>query len=297
MIHPLQTRFPAWHRHVRRELVWVYEGEPPSRWISANPARSVAWRILEGEATVRSEDGYLEAHVGQWVCPGDKFDQYFTPGAQIISVHFYCEWAFGRSLLPQNLQLVFEGEKYPNLEAQARRFVTTLPANERTGPTALAGANIDLGSYMKIEGAFCDWLLAWLEAVTSEGVSLTEVPQVRPEILKVGDYIRSLISDGRPFDEIEAAQFAGLSRSSLRTAYQDIVGMTPHEHYLHYKLEAARTSLELRDIPIKTIAYDLGFQSLSQFSNWFRRRMGVSPTEYRADHCPSVNAEGSALRA
>jgi AraC-like DNA-binding protein len=48
------------------------------------------------------------------------------------------------------------------------------------------------------------------------------------------------------------------------------------------RLEDARDRLLNPNLRISEIAYDVGFQSLTQFNRTFKRVFGQSPTEFRA---------------
>ena len=47
------------------------------------------------------------------------------------------------------------------------------------------------------------------------------------------------------------------------------------------ELRTARTLLRQTDMPLKQIAYQLGFSSPSNFSTAFRRSSGLSPAKFR----------------
>jgi AraC-like DNA-binding protein len=47
-------------------------------------------------------------------------------------------------------------------------------------------------------------------------------------------------------------------------------------------LEDARTRLLNPNLRVSEIAYDVGFQSLTQFNRTFKRVFGQSPSEFRA---------------
>jgi len=59
------------------------------------------------------------------------------------------------------------------------------------------------------------------------------------------------------------------------------VGLTPRDYHQQQQLVYARRALADRQVPIKRIAYHLGFKQPSHFSAWFRRAIGRSPRMYR----------------
>lgn len=58
-------------------------------------------------------------------------------------------------------------------------------------------------------------------------------------------------------------------------------GMTLHQYLLKTRLEHAMTLLHTTDRPVNDIALELGFHSLSHFSNYFKKETGTTPVLYR----------------
>lgn len=80
-----------------------------------------------------------------------------------------------------------------------------------------------------------------------------------------------------------------ITSKNFSSRFAFFTGKTPKEYIIHHRIEVAKQLLakkELKDIPISTIAYELGFSSLPAFSRLFKRKTGVSPSHWRrkADH-------------
>jgi len=58
-------------------------------------------------------------------------------------------------------------------------------------------------------------------------------------------------------------------------------GMTLHQYVLQSRLEYAMTLLLTTDRSVNDIALELGFYSLSHFSNYFKKQTGTAPVLYR----------------
>ena len=58
-------------------------------------------------------------------------------------------------------------------------------------------------------------------------------------------------------------------------------GLKFTDYVTRVRLEEARTQLLNPNRRISEIAYDVGFQSLTQFNRMFKRVFGQSPTEFR----------------
>ncbi|NJK83036.1 MAG: AraC family transcriptional regulator [Saprospiraceae bacterium] len=61
-------------------------------------------------------------------------------------------------------------------------------------------------------------------------------------------------------------------------------GKTTQDHIHYHLLEVAKDRLLGSDDSIKEIAYSLGFEHSHYFSSLFKKKMGISPTEYRNLH-------------
>jgi AraC-like DNA-binding protein len=59
------------------------------------------------------------------------------------------------------------------------------------------------------------------------------------------------------------------------------LNVTPYQYILLRKMKKAESMLKETEIPINQIAFDLGFQSHSNFCNAFKKMNGVTPENYR----------------
>ena len=72
----------------------------------------------------------------------------------------------------------------------------------------------------------------------------------------------------------------GISKNSMIRLFQDQLGMTPVEYINKLRIEKAKELLANSQDTIISIALQCGFGSLSTFYNFFRRLVGMSPTQY-----------------
>lgn len=56
---------------------------------------------------------------------------------------------------------------------------------------------------------------------------------------------------------------------------------TPYEYLLDLKIEKAKKMLKAKDYTITEISMMCGFSSHSHFTTLFKKKTGLSPTEYR----------------
>jgi AraC-like DNA-binding protein len=75
-------------------------------------------------------------------------------------------------------------------------------------------------------------------------------------------------------DSMAAA--AALSRSSFALLFKQTVGTTPGEHLARFRVATAQERLA-RGLPLKVVAYDVGYGSPTALSRAFRELTGLSP--------------------
>ncbi|MBX9454670.1 MAG: AraC family transcriptional regulator [Rhizobium sp.] len=87
---------------------------------------------------------------------------------------------------------------------------------------------------------------------------------------------------GRALPVSELARVAGMSRAHFSRLFAASEGMPPAEYVLERRLEsAARLLARGAAQPVKEIAILTGFADPNYFAKAFRRRYGLSPTEFR----------------
>ena len=83
------------------------------------------------------------------------------------------------------------------------------------------------------------------------------------------------------------ADALGVARTYFTTEFTQRTGVSPYAYLTDYRIAKARELLAESDLRVSEIAYSVGFSGVERFSDMFRRRTGLSPTEYRR----RVNAE------
>jgi len=80
---------------------------------------------------------------------------------------------------------------------------------------------------------------------------------------------------------VELANIAHLSIRQLSSLFKDQVGITPHHYLTKVRMQQARHLLENSDLSIQRIADNVGYHSLSTFSDRFSQYFGQSPRHFR----------------
>jgi AraC-like DNA-binding protein len=81
----------------------------------------------------------------------------------------------------------------------------------------------------------------------------------------------------------DLARTAGMSRSKFAKVFAETVGSPPMEFVARTRLAKARELLMGTDLPVATVAVQVGFASRSHFSRAFRNIFGVDPSRMRRD--------------
>jgi AraC-like DNA-binding protein len=79
----------------------------------------------------------------------------------------------------------------------------------------------------------------------------------------------------------DIARQAGISPFHFLRSFSSVLGVTPHQYLLRSRLRRAARYLADDDRPVTDVAYDVGFNDLSNFVRTFHRAAGVSPLKFR----------------
>jgi len=84
-----------------------------------------------------------------------------------------------------------------------------------------------------------------------------------------------------PLALADLAARAGLSPFHFLRIFRAATGTTPHQYLVGARLRRAARLLLDTAHPVTRIAYDVGFEDLSNFTRTFRREIGCTPRAYR----------------
>ncbi|WP_211770968.1 helix-turn-helix transcriptional regulator [Kutzneria sp. CA-103260] len=79
----------------------------------------------------------------------------------------------------------------------------------------------------------------------------------------------------------ELAREAAMSRTTFAERFRTVAGVPPLAYLSRWRMLLARRALRVRDVPVQSLAAELGYTSESAFSNAFKREVGESPLHYR----------------
>lgn len=87
--------------------------------------------------------------------------------------------------------------------------------------------------------------------------------------------------DFQAFDSIRVAACLSLSRSYFSHLFTDEIGLNPCTYLNNLRLERSLEFLNNQDVPIKSIAKEVGFDNPLYFSQVFKKKYGLCPSEFR----------------
>jgi AraC family transcriptional regulator of arabinose operon len=116
--------------------------------------------------------------------------------------------------------------------------------------------------------------------------SILAMHSPQQNISRGGQYVRQAksyieSSIGKSLMVRDVAEAVSIHDRYLYNLFMQIEGISPKEYILRRKLETAEDLLAHTNLPVSEIAMAAGFTDVYSFSRLFKRKRGVSPSEYR----------------
>lgn len=272
--------------NVRADLAWIYEGAvaPENRQTRCLPYFLGAWLMLAGEVTLRQGNKTVRAKTGDWlIIRQESGHQRFSDDARILSIRFTAEWPDRKPFYEDGLSVVLPRSRFPTLAAAGQALLAVARPHLPDRPTALREQALAFADFVAIRQAFWTWFVELHGALATAGVMPTRTLLSDERIVAALHELDRLPLSAR-WREAELARRAGLQVGHFVRTFRQQVGRTPKRYVDERRRSACRRLLAGSETPIKTIALDLGFRRLSDFSAWFRRAERMSPREFRQTH-------------
>jgi AraC-like DNA-binding protein len=119
-------------------------------------------------------------------------------------------------------------------------------------------------------------LLAQRSPVNPTGLALLQQAERLAPVLS---FINSHLAE--PLTSHDLARAAHLSRSRFFDFFQKHMGCSPMDYVKEVRLSEARNRLLAGDAKLSVVSEATGFASAFHFSRVFKRRFGMSPTDFR----------------
>jgi transcriptional regulator GlxA family with amidase domain len=176
--------------------------------------------------------------------------------------------------------------RYPQVSVEPDRiFVRDGNVATSAGVTAgmdlaLALVEEDLGRDVAMEAA--RWLVVFLQRPGGQAQFSAQLAAQAADRMPLRE-LQAWIPDHLDEDlSVPAlARRACMSDRNFARAFRRETGMTPGAYVEVARVERARIALESGDLPVETVARQAGFGTVETMRRAFRRRVGVSPADYR----------------
>jgi len=132
-----------------------------------------------------------------------------------------------------------------------------------------------------IQEAFEKGAVKFLEIIQK----IADAPELKEKMEEPGKVellkkkIENLTDFRQSFDEILEEFF--YTKSYMIRAFKEAYGITPYNYLLECKMSTAKSLLRNTAMSISEMSNYLGFANAHYFSNFFSKREGISPKEYR----------------
>ncbi len=127
--------------------------------------------------------------------------------------------------------------------------------------------------------ALQELLVKIVQSQTLKGVSEGNSQTNNPLLIQIVNVIRENISSKIELKAI--AKNAGLSTSSLYRLFKNEMGVSPVEFIILEKIKLAKRYLTNKDVYIKNVSWEAGFEDSNYFIRMFKHYEGITPKQYQ----------------
>lgn len=280
--------FSFW-QGLRFEWLWVYYGDVPSAesWSRQITVPAGWFWVDRGLAKIQVDDHLIAVKPGQgfFSAPGTR-RQWFAEGTRLLSVGMRCLTSKGLPLFREGLNLTATRLASEPLRQATLDLFRAVHGRRRrvTFQEASAPCSRSLITWCDHEAAFREWFRSYLVGLRRLGVPTTVSNSCGDTRL---DYLLESLGDwplDQPLRLNEVALQSGLGERRARDLLRARLGLSPQAWQDKRRLEFAQTALRSDSLPIKEIAFALGFRHPPHFTSWFKRATTMTPSAFRISH-------------
>jgi len=179
-------------------------------------------------------------------------------------------------------------ENHPKVKVRAARALVAAGEGQRI---VMAGGGTswqDLALYLIARLAGIDeamhiakiYLIDWHEIGQQPFAALARARQVEDaQIAQCQVWLAEHYAEAAPVAAM--TQMSGLPERSFKRRFAKATGMPPLEYVHTLRLEEAKQILETSVLPVEAVASEVGYEDASFFGRLFRRKVGLTPAQYR----------------
>lgn len=114
-----------------------------------------------------------------------------------------------------------------------------------------------------------------------------QATKINAKMVKICNYIKENYSTKIRLDTL--SEMTGLSRNYIIRQFRKCYGMTPSDYLAMIRIEKAKQLAHETDLSISEIANQVGYSELHSFSRMFKKRMGISLSQFNATLISSLD--------
>lgn len=273
---------PADWQGLQLGLDRCYEGPPVGRSGVYTGTVVTLCELRRGSLEMHREGVAIQAEATErpWIMsiPGER-RQHFSDDSAIVSVHLSlknpgngAEWR-GRPVV----MAVPDEYARQSLHTLQRAAIA---AGFSPQQLEVYGLELALPEALELQAACAVLFAHMLRLARPLGMSF-EVPPIGDDRVRESHLRLAAMDIQASFSRETLAAEQGLTAGQLDRLWRQELGVTPFQYRDRQRLTYACEQLRRPSVAIKSIAADLGFRHLSQFSNWFHARQQESPRDFR----------------
>jgi transcriptional regulator GlxA family with amidase domain len=137
------------------------------------------------------------------------------------------------------------------------------------------------------------YLLKWHDEGQLPYVTLVRrTPHADSVVRSCEDWLAENFRDGNAIQHVVAR--AKIPERTLKRRFRSATGSTLIDYLQNLRVEAAKRLLEESQTPVEAISVEAGYEDASFFRRLFKRRTGLTPSQYRRMFQPVFRASGPA---
>jgi AraC family transcriptional regulator len=245
--------------------------------------------MVDGRRMAVDEDSYLVSNLGQHVVGTADCD----PGAETFVVGFwpgFAEEILRTLVTPADRML----DNVKLARFQPLEFYPQLYRHDEIVSPVLEQLRCAIYCGGMTRGWLEEWnhrlLLSLLRVHRRVTRDIEDLPGARPatraeyyeRLSRARDFMESHLEAPLDLRGISAEAF--LSPHHFLRLFKQVYKETPHQYLTRRRIERAQRLLLRADLPVTDVCYAVGFESLGSFSWLFRKRVGLSPDQYRKEN-------------
>lgn len=273
---------PSIWRNLNVNLFRFSNGSSPGKVTgSFHAVRLTAWRMLSGTAELEIQGIRVRAKRDQWlIClPGMRVQQ-LSADARYVSLHYTVEsspeigaWSGCPAIYFDTVPEIEHALK----ELKESSIIRRMQKSGSIHPHEIPATFLEHLCLQQRSLRFFETISALLE---KQSVHYQILPIMSSRVR--ASYATLTEDDFKtPFSRRDLAKSHGLSTSQMDRLWKQHLGLTPQSYIDGRRLKQACILLESMNQSVKEIAHEIGFQHLSRFCIWFKKRTGCSPGLFR----------------